>query len=732
MDELSGKSTIRQIRNALNTFPKGSKAEVYRTVYDSTMKRISDQSKEKETLALRTISWISRAKRDLSPFELQHALAVIPEASDIDEDDVADLDEIIAVCAGLVAFDQETNIIGLVHFTVQEYIENHSESFSNPFDDEIALTCMTYLSFDTFRTWRQFMNDQGILDKTKVLDQYPFYSYAAQSWGFHESKLLGVDIPRFFLDLLLDHDRCTLPGLFVLADGSACAAMTGLHLAAYFGLLELSNLLIDKSHYLDVQDASGQTPLAWASIWGRTEAARLLIDAGCKVDLSDADGRSPLAYASQYGHQSITAALVQSGCDINTKDRWGRTPLIWAAEYAQNDVVGYILKNPTADRNHQCKWGKTALMYASKRGRTDVVESLVGGGAELNSRDMDGQTALMEAVRAGFNKVVRSLINADADPNLKDKNLVPALSTAFEEQKEEIWRTLLTSRHIDVNITWEGRTSLSYAAERGALGFMDDLLRDSRTDVDALDSDFWSPLIYAADEGNEDAVRLLLQTRRVNINAKNYWGQSPLSRAARNGHHRIVETLLECDFCTVLHEPDNTGWTPLIQAAQGGHTKIVELLLNVSSIDPNHKDSDGRSALSWAAARGHIGVTSALLSRDLTKVNIKDSKGMTPLAWAARNGRDAVLLQLLQRDADSNSSNNFGETPLDMALRRGHVLASQYLLTHLSSSNHQERGTFTSSIFWEFELDRDVEQLLSTANLMDLASRSSFNTLFAD
>ena len=109
MDSLVEKLNPRQVRAALDNLPEGMDG-----TYDEAMERVERQDESRKQLAKRVLSWITYAVRPLSVKELQHALAVIPDTTELDPDDITD-DEILAsICAGLVVIDEERNIIGLV------------------------------------------------------------------------------------------------------------------------------------------------------------------------------------------------------------------------------------------------------------------------------------------------------------------------------------------------------------------------------------------------------------------------------------------------------------------------------------------------------------------------------------------------------------------------------------------------------------------------------------------
>ncbi|KAH8730688.1 ankyrin repeat-containing domain protein, partial [Phaeosphaeriaceae sp. PMI808] len=79
-----------------------------------------------------------------------------------------------------------------------------------------------------------------------------------------------------------------------------------------------------------------------------------------------------------------------------------------------------------------------------------------------------------------------------------------------------------------------GRTSLSWAAEKGHEAVVKLLIDTGKVDVDSKDFKYGqTPLSRAAEKGHEAVVKLLIDTGKVDVNSKDsYDGQTPLSRAA--------------------------------------------------------------------------------------------------------------------------------------------------------------------------------------------------------
>jgi hypothetical protein len=78
-------------------------------------------------LAEKVLSWITCAKRPFTTSELQHALAVNIGDSSLNNKNLREIDSMVSVYAGLVTVDEESNIIQLVYYTIQEYFERTQE-----------------------------------------------------------------------------------------------------------------------------------------------------------------------------------------------------------------------------------------------------------------------------------------------------------------------------------------------------------------------------------------------------------------------------------------------------------------------------------------------------------------------------------------------------------------------------------------------------------------------------
>ena len=86
---------------------------------------------------------------------------------------------------------------------------------------------------------------------------------------------------------------------------------TPLHYAAAVGDVEIVQLLLDKSAYVDAESPNKTTPLMMAARGGQTNVAKVLIEAGADVALKNDQGLNAVDFALKNEHRD-TAELIRS------------------------------------------------------------------------------------------------------------------------------------------------------------------------------------------------------------------------------------------------------------------------------------------------------------------------------------------------------------------------------------------------------------------------------------
>jgi ankyrin repeat protein len=88
--------------------------------------------------------------------------------------------------------------------------------------------------------------------------------------------------------------------------------MTGLHLAAYFGVDDAVRTLLDISSP-DSKDSYSRTPLSRAALSGHEGVVQLLLDNSADIGIENRSGWTALQIAAFSGHEGAERLLVTHG-----------------------------------------------------------------------------------------------------------------------------------------------------------------------------------------------------------------------------------------------------------------------------------------------------------------------------------------------------------------------------------------------------------------------------------
>jgi hypothetical protein len=251
------------------------------------------------------------------------------QMTEFDSDYMPDVKDLISACVGLVTTDEESGILRLVHHSAQEFFQQSREKWFPEGESYITKRCLTYLSFSVF--------SRGMCQTDEELEVRlrcnPFYAYAACNWGHHarESSEASQEIMNFLEStvegeasnqvLTAERDRDLLP-LSISKRQRRSTNMTGLHLAAYFGIERTVDSLLQLCNYPpNLKDKYGRAPLSWAAENGHLPIIKRLIATGrVKIDSVDKYGKSPLIWAAYEGHTAVVRLLLNKGAYSNSGD----------------------------------------------------------------------------------------------------------------------------------------------------------------------------------------------------------------------------------------------------------------------------------------------------------------------------------------------------------------------------------------------------------------------------
>ncbi|KAI9671870.1 MAG: hypothetical protein M1831_003398 [Alyxoria varia] len=569
-----------------------------------------------------------------------------------------------------------------------------------------------------------FLMDDGkvaiafeLLKEARLL--VPFYSVCGVN-GLHLVAFLGL------LKLI-----AALLGQGIVPDRKDRCSHTPLGWAAYRRHEAVVKVLLECDQVNpNNQDLDGNTPLHHAIDFQHVDVASVLLECDrVNPNIQNIYDSTPLHNAMKLRHGIAASVLLdRARVNPNIQDGEGNTILHRAVLFLNQDTASVLLKRENVDRNRgmsslrppttaaeSARQGPTSLLLNREdidpdgtpqsstlrpqnemcRGRkAEQRTSFDRENVNVNASNRFGQSPLMFAAILGIEAIARLLASRnDIDINCKDDSGATPLSWAAYEGHEKVVKLLMEHPAVDTT------SALHHAAAGGHEAVVKLLIEQASLKVNyqvAGEFDLQivrtrepqnlagTPLHIAAFFKREDIVKYLTTVKDVDVDARTEFGETPLHYASRSrGRDPAVAKFFVEREDVEADSKNLEGETPLhlaVQASGGfggfatqGDDATVELLIRREDVDVNSEDLKGRTPLHLAATRASRAVIEQVLGRKKIDVSPRDHEGQTPLHNAASSGNSNAVRSLLERKADTGLENNFGLTPLALALREAEV-----------------------------------------------------------
>lgn len=554
LDSLSTKTTLRKFKTALESLPVD-----LNMTYDEIWERIKAQNPDDADLAKKVVYWVFHAVRPLTVLELQHALAVESGDTTLDEDSIPDEDLMISVCAGIVAVQEDSNTVGLVHSTTQEYFERTAAEFFPEAQREILRACLTYLAFDEF-DGGPCNSDEEV--KTR-LEERPLLQYAAKHWGLHVTGSLEELEDVAIVDFL-NHGSKMISSLQILhirahqREGYTQFTprnVTALWLASYFGFCHIAKLLLESG----VEDGEnndnivGISPFELAASRGHEEMVRLLLRHKATRDINTA-----FHHAAWSGHEAVMRTLLEKGAEINAPN----------------------------------KIGMTALHLASQMGHEKLTRFLLEKGADITLRTDKGRVALFLAARLGHSEVTQVLLEHGKGHLYEVEVYVSCMRIAHQYHRPQVMDVLFNQMNRSLAIDQQGRTPLHLCSATYQLALVERLL-ETRLDARSPDKQKRTSLHYAAACSSPEVIKRLLQEGLDPAQPDiDQW--TPLhwaARARKESNIKALVTAVGDDVPGMMFR-----WEPQIFGIDLGQASHVEILMSIHNALTRKKSLSSNAA----------------------------------------------------------------------------------------------------------------------------------------
>ena len=228
-----------------------------------------------------------------------------------------------------------------------------------------------------FSAWRQ-LNDIDTDPRDSTFYQFtPWPSSRLDAVPLYYAALCGFQDLVEHLIVKCPQHLDARGGYFV---SPLVAALAGKHFPT-------AEILRDKGAHPNVRGFNSTTPLHSAAYYGDLQIIQVLLEYKADVEAQDIYGNTPLLFLSGnsplshdlFQLRNVIGILLEHGADLNTRDNYLRTPLHKAA---QRGAVVRVLLEHGASVGAEDNKGQTPFQVASSKGSSEVIKLLSEHGAK--------------------------------------------------------------------------------------------------------------------------------------------------------------------------------------------------------------------------------------------------------------------------------------------------------------------------------------------------------------
>ncbi|MGB2247616.1 MAG: ankyrin repeat domain-containing protein [Alcanivorax sediminis] len=459
---------------------------------------------------------------------------------------------------------------------------------------------------------------------------------------------------------------------------------------------DMVKLLMERGADVNQGDRKDNTPLSLSIDANRGELAAMLLNQGANPDHAGQSTFTPLLTSLNSDNLALATLLLEAGADPDrVVDETGRPPIHVATEKQNLDMVDLLVSHGA---NLELVYSEgTPLLRATMLNQTELAEHLLAKGANAATTNSIGVPALYYAL-ANNRPLAARLLQAGADANAttlahsnqsllewavaqNKRDTVILLLEQGATVTDSALHTAVSSTGIDVAVTAallatgvnpDGaleHPNVAAAAKANHLAALGLLLAAGASPSPLASEQFNPPLMYAAENDNVAMIDMLL-TAGAEVDQMSNKGYTSLYQAAYHGKGEALQRLIAAGGDPNSKNGDGP-YTPVMSAADNGHKEIL-LQLITAGADVNVTTTDGYTALYYAAGSNHPDLVTMLMAAGANPEQGAGRYRWTPVHKAAQEGNYKVLENLLKYGANANARDTDGDTPMDLAMRKGY------------------------------------------------------------
>ncbi|XP_014897664.1 ankyrin repeat and death domain-containing protein 1B isoform X3 [Poecilia latipinna] len=364
-----------------------------------------------------------------------------------------------------------------------------------------------------------------------------------------DTKEMLLDTEKQFMEAAKRNDVKTLKhlGKSLNVNAKNVHNRTALHYAVAGKNKEATQFLLQRRVKVDQKDKYGMAPIHLAAWFGSLEILKLLVQAGAEQKVENEEGLNIMQCAAINNHTEIVEYIINDMQmkELNKEDQSGHLPFALAAEHGSIEMLKMLMEPYNMATMKPNKRGDTPLHLAARNGHLDAVQLLLQSFDTRDEVNMDGETALYQAADNSQEECVLALLDAGCDPNILTVAKRSALHVVSESGDLSLVQLLLEyNAHTDVQ-NQQLEAPLHLAVKNGHIPVIHSLVA-AGCNINVADKRLQTALHLSAELGRTEVVEMLLKSG-VDLQIRDRQGKTALGVAARANEVIIVDMIIKAE-----------------------------------------------------------------------------------------------------------------------------------------------------------------------------------------
>ncbi|CAJ1068896.1 ankyrin repeat and death domain-containing protein 1B [Xyrichtys novacula] len=364
-----------------------------------------------------------------------------------------------------------------------------------------------------------------------------------------DTKEMLLEAEKQFMDAAKKNDVETMKtlGKGLNANARNVHDRTALHYAVAGRNKEAVQFLLQRRVKVDQKDKYGVAPIHLAAWFGSLEILKLLVQAGAEQKVENEEGLNILHCAAINNHTDIVEYIVNDlqMKELDNNDKSGHRAFLLAAKHGCVEMLELLLDPYNMATMKPNKRGDTPLHLAARNGHLDAIQLLLQSFDTRDEVNTDGETALYQAADNGHEGCVHVLLDAGCDPDILTTANCSALHPVAERGETSLVQLLLEYKANADFKNQHQEAPLHLAVKHSHIPIIHSLL-EAGCDINVTDKRSQTVMHIAAELARIEVVEMLLKAG-LDLTLKDKQGKTALGVAVRADEVIIVDMIIKAE-----------------------------------------------------------------------------------------------------------------------------------------------------------------------------------------